>query len=212
MWLARCLLRAPRTLTQRTPLTHANLLLRALTISHPHSCAFEKEDQRFVAAGGLDNICSVYDVRRPTSAIMELVGHDGYLSDCKFLEQRYMLTSSGDKTAALWDVERGLRVQSFVDHGADVMSIATHSTDVHCFVTGSCDATAKVREGVGEGCLQFPCVLRWVRALRAVSVALSCKLLRSAHAPPPTAPPPSSRCGTNAPASVCAPLEATPAT
>lgn len=108
------------------------------------TCDFEKEDQRYVAAGGLDNVCSVYDLRNPTLAVTELVGHDGYLSDCKFLERRYMLTCSGDATAALWDLERGVRNTSFIDHSADVMSVATHPSDPNTFATGSCDSTVRV--------------------------------------------------------------------
>jgi guanine nucleotide-binding protein G(I)/G(S)/G(T) subunit beta-1 len=109
------------------------------------TCDIEPEDQRHVAAGGLDNVCTVYDVRNPSLALVELVGHDGYLSDCTFLERRYMLTCSGDATAALWDLERGgVRSVSFVDHAADVMSIAPHPGDPNCFATGSCDGTVRV--------------------------------------------------------------------
>lgn len=108
------------------------------------ACAFEKDDGRFVAAGGLDNTCSVYDLRSPLAATAELVGHDGYLSDCRFLERRYMLTASGDFTAALWDVERCALATRFVEHAADVVSVAPHPTDPNTFATGSCDSTVRV--------------------------------------------------------------------
>lgn len=109
------------------------------------ACAFEKDDGRFVAAGGLDNACSVYDLRNPGAPTAELVGHDGYLADCSFLERKYMLTCSGDATAALWDLERGGVMQArFVDHAADVMSIAPHPADPNTFATGSCDTTVRV--------------------------------------------------------------------
>jgi guanine nucleotide-binding protein G(I)/G(S)/G(T) subunit beta-1 len=92
------------------------------------SCAFEKETDRLVACGGLDNICSIYDVSSAGSVggvalPNELVGHDGYLSSCKFLPGNKVLTSSGDSTCALWDIAdgKGRKLQTFSDHSADVM-------------------------------------------------------------------------------------------
>jgi len=111
------------------------------------ACCFEKEDGRFVAAGGLDNTCSLYDLRSPAAPPLELIGHDGYLADCRFLarERKYMLTCSGDATAALWDVERGGVLQArFAEHSADVMSVAPHPSDPSVFATGSCDTTVRV--------------------------------------------------------------------
>ena len=34
-----------------------------------------------------------------------------------------ILTGSGDSSCALWDVESGMMMQSFVGHGGDVMSL-----------------------------------------------------------------------------------------
>jgi guanine nucleotide-binding protein G(I)/G(S)/G(T) subunit beta-1 len=93
------------------------------------SCAYEKEQNRFVACGGLDNICSIYEVNSAggvgagLALPNELVGHDGYLSGIKFLAPGKILTSSGDSTCALWDVAdgKGRKVQTFSDHSADVM-------------------------------------------------------------------------------------------
>ena len=87
------------------------------------SCAMEKSEQRFVACGGLDNNCTVFDLRNPAVPAFELIGHDGYLSCCAFLGPggKAMLTSSGDSTCILWDTERAVRKQTFKDHSADVM-------------------------------------------------------------------------------------------
>ena len=46
----------------------------------------------------------------------ELAGHTGYLSCCRFLNNRQILTSSGDMSCALWDIERGQRVMEFTGH------------------------------------------------------------------------------------------------
>ena len=46
----------------------------------------------------------------------ELAGHTGYLSCCRFLNDRQILTSSGDMSCALWDIERGQRIMEFTGH------------------------------------------------------------------------------------------------
>jgi guanine nucleotide-binding protein G(I)/G(S)/G(T) subunit beta-1 len=93
------------------------------------TCAYEKDTNRFVACGGLDSVCSIYEVSAAggvgagVGLPIELSGHDGYLSSCKFLEPGRMLTSSGDSTCALWDISegKGRKLQTFSDHSADVM-------------------------------------------------------------------------------------------
>lgn len=98
-----------------------------LTIPWVMTCAYEKEHNRFVACGGLDNNCSIYDVSAASGVgagvapPTRLEGHDGYLSSCKFLDGRRMLTSSGDSTCALWDLDSKRKTQTFSDHSADVM-------------------------------------------------------------------------------------------
>ncbi|CAN0581721.1 unnamed protein product, partial [Ectocarpus sp. 12 AP-2014] len=44
---------------------------------------------RFVACGGLDNLCSIYELGQSTvmRATRELAAHDGYLSCCRFVNQ-----------------------------------------------------------------------------------------------------------------------------
>jgi guanine nucleotide-binding protein G(I)/G(S)/G(T) subunit beta-1 len=110
------------------------------------TCAFEREQGKFVACGGLDNLCSIYNL--DGSAVMratrELAAHDGYLSCCRFISEQEIVTSSGDSTCILWDVERGEMKQQMDDHNGDAMSVALHPTDPKCFVSGSTDATARV--------------------------------------------------------------------
>ena len=108
------------------------------------SCAFEKEEQRYVASGGLDNTCTAFDLRNPMVPAFELAGHDGYLSCCKWIGESHLITSSGDSTCIVWDTERGVAKHAFHDHTADVMSIATHPTEPHIFASGSCDTTVKI--------------------------------------------------------------------
>ncbi|ELK19590.1 Guanine nucleotide-binding protein G(I)/G(S)/G(T) subunit beta-1 [Pteropus alecto] len=74
----------------------------------------------------------------------------GYLSCCRFLDDNQIVTSSGDTTCALWDIETGQQTTTFTGHTGDVMSLSL-APDTRLFVSGACDASAKlwdVREGV----------------------------------------------------------------
>ena len=91
------------------------------------TCAYSPSGN-FVACGGLDNICSIYSLNNAnnrdgsnTRGARELSAHSGYLSCCRFLNDRQIVTSSGDMTCMLWDIEAGVRVVEFSDHTGDVM-------------------------------------------------------------------------------------------
>ncbi|KAI8984302.1 G-protein beta subunit [Mycotypha africana] len=119
---------------------------------------------QFVACGGLDNTCSVYNLQSHHSKqqqqyphsnhsliadhkpARELAGHLGYISCCRFLndDDRHILTSSGDMTCALWDIDAGVRLHEFSEHMGDIMSLSIHPNDSNIFVTVACDSTAKL--------------------------------------------------------------------
>ena len=110
------------------------------------TCAYAPSGN-FVACGGLDNICSVYNLSTrdgPTRVARELSGHSGYLSCCRFINERRILTSSGDMTCILWDIETGAKLEDFSDHLGDVMSLSINPTNQNIFVSGACDAFAKL--------------------------------------------------------------------
>jgi len=110
------------------------------------TCAYSPSGG-FVACGGLDNICSVYNLRSkdiPIRVSRELNSHTGYLSCCRFLNDRQIITSSGDMTCILWDIEAGSKLTEFSDHNGDVMSVSINPADKNTFVSGACDATAKL--------------------------------------------------------------------
>jgi guanine nucleotide-binding protein G(I)/G(S)/G(T) subunit beta-1 len=109
------------------------------------TCAFEQSQSNMVACGGLDNLCSIYQLgpNPVTRAWKELNGHEGYLSCCRFLGEKKILTSSGDSTCKFWDIETGEN-ETFRDHAGDVMSVAFSPADQHVFISGSCDSTVKV--------------------------------------------------------------------
>lgn len=100
---------------QAVPLRHAWVM----------ACAYAPGGQ-LVASGGLDNTCTIHNLRARQSAVevpvaQELVGHVGFVSACAFRGDREILTASGDKTCVLWDVERGTRTRAYAEHSADVL-------------------------------------------------------------------------------------------
>lgn len=108
------------------------------------TCAYSPSGT-FVACGGLDNTCSIYNLRSrdvPIRVCRELNAHTGYISCCRFLSDRQILTCSGDMSCILWDIEGGSKITEFTDHNGDVMSVSI-SPDKNTFVSGACDASAK---------------------------------------------------------------------
>jgi len=117
------------------------------------TCAFAPQGG-FVACGGLDNICSIYNLNskdQPIKVARELAAHTGYLSCCRFVGDDKILTSSGDMSCMLWDVASGQQEKQYAEHNGDVMSISVDKS-AKLFVSGACDATAKVWTLGNETC------------------------------------------------------------
>lgn len=116
------------------------------------TCAYAPSGS-FVACGGLDNICSIYSLKTREGNVKvsrELPGHTGYLSCCRFLDDTRIVTSSGDMSCALWDIETGQQTTAYFGHTGDVMSLSV-SDDNNTFISGACDASAKlwdIRDGM----------------------------------------------------------------
>jgi guanine nucleotide-binding protein G(I)/G(S)/G(T) subunit beta-1 len=141
--------------------------LIALRSAWAMACATEKEEGRLVATGGLDNVASVHDVTKSgvgmdSPPVHTLVGHDGYISDLKFLRLGgggssggggghggsgggdALLTASGDGTIGLWDLHTGARRATLGDHARDVMGLSVHPHDPNLLASASCDATVRI--------------------------------------------------------------------
>lgn len=120
----------------------------ALRSSWVMSCAFEQSRGNLIACGGLDNLCSIYNISdgspQVSKADKELAAHDGYLSCCRFIDETKILTSSGDSSCLLWDTQTGEILQTFSDHKGDVMSVSLCPSDPNVFVSGSVDTTARI--------------------------------------------------------------------
>lgn len=134
----------------------------ALKTSWVMSCAIDQRRGNLVACGGLDNMCSIYRIKNsnevaqdPQSQLVsELVAHDGYISCCRFIGDKNIVSASGDSSCIHWDLERGEILNTFYDHGGDVMFISLHPTDPNIFVTGSIDHTAKLWDIRSGKCTQ----------------------------------------------------------
>lgn len=112
------------------------------------TCAFAPSNT-LVACGGLDNLCTIFSISEDSQgwevkpAHRELHQHEGYISCCRFVEDTEIITSSGDSTCLLWDVNLSTVKASFRDHTADVLHVDVWR-DRGIFVSASCDATCKV--------------------------------------------------------------------
>lgn len=120
------------------------------------TCAFEQSKGNLVACGGLDNLCSIFQLQQAQQAraAKELAAHDGYLSCCRFIDEGHIATSSGDSSCIYWDVESGEVINTLSEHGGDVMSIAISPSNQNVLVSGSVDATAKVWDIRSGKCVQ----------------------------------------------------------
>ncbi|KAF9620345.1 hypothetical protein IFM89_011080 [Coptis chinensis] len=120
------------------------------------TCTFSPSSH-FVACGGLDNTCSIFNLNSPVDKdgnlplSRMLSGHKGYVSSCQYVpnDDTHLITSSGDQTCALWDVTTGQRISIFggefsSGHTADVLSVSINRSDPNMFVSGSCDATVRL--------------------------------------------------------------------
>jgi len=124
------------------------------------TCAYEQcsagAATQFVACGGLDNTCSIYNLNSkelPIRAARELNAHTGYLSSCRFLGDKQILTVSGDMTCILWDIDSSSKVKEYTEHDGDVMSVSL-AQDLKTFISGACDSTAKLWDISNGKCTQ----------------------------------------------------------
>lgn len=54
-----------------------------------------------LACGGMDNMCTIYDLNNRDSnggakMVRELLGYEGFLSSCRFVDDKTLITGSGD--------------------------------------------------------------------------------------------------------------------
>jgi guanine nucleotide-binding protein G(I)/G(S)/G(T) subunit beta-1 len=107
-------------------------------------CSFERTQNALVAAGGADRSCSIFitgqaGMVRPSAV---LSGHDGYLSSCFFVNDKQLLTASGDSTVLLWDLTEQKIKTRFTEHAADCLTVTAFDDNI--YASGSADSTVKI--------------------------------------------------------------------
>ncbi|EEB07955.1 heterotrimeric G protein beta subunit Git5 [Schizosaccharomyces japonicus yFS275] len=107
------------------------------------SCAFSP-DTSTAAAGGLNNVCRITRLDSEEISSFDLLGHSGFISSCRYINENRLLTSSGDNTCKLWDLQTQQAVSTFEGHERDVMQIAVHDAQPQTFVSGSLDGSCRV--------------------------------------------------------------------
>ena len=127
------------------------------------TCTFSST-YKYISSGGLDNTISIFKVSneegkfKTNNLFRELEKHDGYISCCKFLpNDKEILSSSGDGTSLLWDINKRTLINSFISHKADIMSIDINNENCNIFLTGSVDTTVKIfdiRINNNNNCIQ----------------------------------------------------------
>lgn len=123
------------------PITSNKIQSITLKSNYVMSVGMEGTQGNLVACGGLDNLCTVYPRNAPNQAV-EMASHDGFLSCCRFLNEKQILTSSGDSTCILWDISSGRPVSTFAEHTADALFLAVK--DRTTFASCSVDKTIRL--------------------------------------------------------------------
>lgn len=133
------------------------------------SCAFSPNG-RYAASGGLDNTVTLYSIeswsgKLQTSGLngnrnmaQVFKGHKAYISDMDLLKDELLITASGDMTCMLWDINKGSRVNVFIDHLGDVLTLSKFpqlsGEDGPLFVSGSSDGRAKLWDSRKQSAVQ----------------------------------------------------------
>lgn len=120
--------------------------LKAINLKSTYvmSVGIEQSRGNLVACGGLDNLCTVYNLSQGPDKAIEMASHDGFLSCCRFLDEKQILTASGDSTIILWDIPGGQPISTFSEHEQDVMFLAIQPTHKSIFCSVSVDRTIKI--------------------------------------------------------------------
>lgn len=107
--------------TFKIPEWHAHFHFTSLE-SHP----INKIEYFPIACGGMDNMCTVYDVNNRDASgaakiVRELAGYEGFLSSCRFLDDTHIVTGSGDMKICVWDLQAGKKTAEMDGHEGDVV-------------------------------------------------------------------------------------------
>jgi guanine nucleotide-binding protein subunit beta-2-like 1 protein len=116
-------------------------------------------ETEFLISGGRDNKIITWEVteKKATDDDKEwgipkrvYSGHSHFVQDLALsADSRYCLSASWDKTLRLWDLVKGVTVETFVDHDSDVLS-CSFSADNRQIASGGRDKNIKIWNTKGE--------------------------------------------------------------
>jgi len=127
-------------------------LITKLPIRSPFvmQCAYNMQND-IVACGGMNNLVDIhkFDANGRPSLKKSFVGHEGYISGLIFLDGGgKLLSSSGDGSVILWDLNQMTMISQFWGHEADVsgVCVANDASGEHgsVFGTSSTDKTMRI--------------------------------------------------------------------
>lgn len=135
------------------------------------TCSYSA-NEKFAASAGLDNNCTIYKIKPDTTnfPVLEarasayngniqmqgsfyqsvqsvLKGHTAYISECEFLGNNSIVTASGDRTCALWDLNKGSKSRDFIEHSGDVLCLDIFPQNVltdNLIISGGSDFEVKI--------------------------------------------------------------------
>lgn len=96
-------------LVKSEPVTQINAHLGRITAVHISS------DNRWVLSAGRDNRIKLWDLKT-SSLAQEFVGHEAPVTEVRFLNAQFFVSSSEDKTLKLWHIPQKRWVQVYAGH------------------------------------------------------------------------------------------------
>lgn len=141
--------------------------------SYVFACALSPAGN-YLATGGMDNKISLHLMRSPADELdpsepesgtqmhgltkkepaAVLKGHSAYITDLSYLTDSTLVSSSGDMTCSLWDMNTGRRISTLYDHLGDVGAVAKHPSTPHLFASSSHDKSVKIWDTRLAKCVQ----------------------------------------------------------
>lgn len=102
-------------------------------------CAYSPSGQ-LVASGGLDNRCTIYNLAQRKSPVQVPISHtlmrqSDYISACRFVSDRELLTASGDGSIMLWDVQNEQPITSYNGGRGDILCMNISQANPNMFVS-----------------------------------------------------------------------------
>src|SRR3712207_1687323 len=111
-----CVIALAREICYRWDTKSNRLLSRYLMRnSFMTACDLHPNDNAF-AVGGLDNSITIYSLSGPMLSTIENGRHEACITSIRFLNEHRLLSSSGDNSCILWDLEHELDMQTFLGH------------------------------------------------------------------------------------------------